>query len=528
MKFLPFCLTRLKINIHMTSQPKPSFLLTIGAKLLTFFLASILFTFLFYNRDLGINFFLADILILAWLLVSNQIQFKGKLNLVAVAAFVLTSIFSIVTHSVFVYIMHFVSIFILAGVLIYPLSGSLVTSIGLGVGNIFGSVKAFFEALTSGNETRQKAGRIIKMAGIFIIPFGIIIVFISMYSASNPWFNKIVTSVNDFLGKYIELFFDSINMALLGTFLLVSFFVGLIVFRKGIDRLMEHDSLATDALLRRKHQSFWFTKWNSLKNEYRAGFFLLLVLNAILFVVNALDINWVWFNFKWEGQYLKQFVHEGTYLLILSILISIALVLYFFRANLNFYSKNRWLKMLSYIWLGQNAILAISVGIRNFYYIQYFSLAYKRIGVVFFLLLTLYGLYTVFVKVKNSKSSYFLFRKNVLAAYSLLVLLSLFNWDVIIARYNFAHYQKSFLDLEFMSNLSDKALPWLDEPVSAISEIDSVQNQKFEFKKRYEYMTPGQYTETIGRRKTKFLSTWQAKDFLEWNYAEYRAFKKLK
>lgn len=115
-----------------------------------------------------------------------------------------------------------------------------------------------------------------------------------------------------------------------------------------------------------------------------------------------------------------------------------------------------------------------------------------------------------------------------MAAYVLLILTSLINWDVVIARYNFAHYKKSFLDLEFMANLSDKALPWLDEPVSAISEIDSVQNQKFDFKKRYEYMTPGQYTEIIRSKKAKFVSKWQAKDFLEWNYAEYRAFKKLK
>lgn len=512
----------------MSLQPNQSVLLANGAKLLAFLLASFLFTFLFYNRDLGLNFFIADAVVIVWLLITRQLRLIGTSTVVAFSAFVLTSIFSVFTHSTYVYVMHFVSIFVLTGALLMPSARSIITSLGLGIGNIVQSISAFFEALTSGNETRRKTGRIIKMAGIFIVPIVIIIIFISIYSASNPWFNKIVLYINENISKYIESFFENINMALIGTFLLVSFFVGMIVFRKAIHSLMECDTLSSDELKRARKRSFWFTKWNALKNEYKAGFFLLLILNLILFIVNILDINWVWFNFKWEGQYLRQFVHEGTYLLILSILISIALVLFFFRGNLNFYSQNKWLKILSYAWLMQNAILAISVGIRNLYYIQHFSLAYKRIGVIVFLLLTLYGLYTVFVKVKDTKSSYFLFRKNAMAAYVLLILTSLINWDVVIARYNFAHYKKSFLDLEFMANLSDKALPWLDEPVSAISEIDSVQNQKFDFKKRYEYMTPGQYTEIIRSKKAKFVSKWQAKDFLEWNYAEYRAFKKLK
>src|SRR5690606_12977260 len=106
--------------------------------------------------------------------------------------------------------------------------------------------------------------------------------------------------------------------------------------------------------------------------EYRSAVLLFFGLNGLLAFLNFMDIYWVWFNFKWEGQFLKDFVHQGTYMLILSIVISIGLVIYYFRRNLNFFQRNRRLKYLTYLWLGQNALLAVSVFIRNGYYISYY------------------------------------------------------------------------------------------------------------------------------------------------------------
>lgn len=512
----------------MGSSSKPPFLLTNGAKLLTLLLGSVLFTFFFYKENLGLNLLLADVIVIVWLLFTRQLRLNSVISIVAFAAFLLTALFTIITHSVFVYIMHFISIFIFTGALIHPAAGSLLTTAGLGAGNIFLSFSSFTEALTTGSTSRSRIGRIIRRSLIFILPLVIIFIFIAIYSASNPKFNELVLRVSDFLGKYLDWFFRNINMQLFVTFVLVAGFTAMIIFRKASLRIMRMDSLGTDNLIRMKKSFLWTNKWNALKNEFRAGIFLFFILNIILLIVNIIDINWVWFNFKWEGQYLKQFVHEGTYLLILSILISIGLVLYFFRGNQNFYSGNKWLRILSYGWLGQNAILAVSVAVRNYYYIQNFALAYKRIGVIIFLLLTLYGLYTVFLKVKNTRSAYFLFRKNVLATYIVLVLASLVNWDVVIAKYNFSHYQNSFLHLNFMADLSDKALPYLDIPVEKLTQIDSLQQKKFDFADRYYYMTPAQYTERISERKTEFIKRWESKDFFEWNYAEYNAYNRLR
>jgi hypothetical protein len=201
-------------------------------------------------------------------------------------------------------------------------------------------------------------------------------------------------------------------------------------------------------------------------------------------------------------------------------------VLYYFRGNLNFYAKNKTLKYLSYAWLAQNAVLVLSVGMRNYRYIQHFSLAYKRIGVIIFLVLTLYGLYTVFIKVEYRRSSFYLFRANTYAALVVLVATSFVNWDNVIARYNFAHSNESFLHLNFMCRLGDTALPILNKSAAEMEAIEKVQREKFFFED--DYMDAAGYNFFIARRVTTFKYEWEHKSIWEWNWAEYNAYKEMK
>jgi len=304
--------------------------------------------------------------------------------------------------------------------------------------------------------------------------------------------------------------------------LIISVFV---LYRTSNQQIVEKDKESSKELYRIKKQGWKNFKINALRNELKAAIFLLFILNAILLLLNAIDIYWVWFNFEWNGLTLKQFVHEGTYLLILSILTSIIVVLYFFRNNLNFYKNNWLIKYLCFAWLAQNAILAISVAIRNYWYIYYFSLAYKRIGVIIFLILTLYGLYTVFVKVKNKKSFFYLIKSNAYALIVILVLCSMFNWDNMIAKYNFKNYNRSFIHFDFLSKLSDKSLPYLNKTLPELTQMDSI--QKLKFPAEQIYMPAEKYYQTIEERKKIFKLKWESKSLLSWNLPEYLAYRKL-
>jgi hypothetical protein len=178
------------------------------------------------------------------------------------------------------------------------------------------------------------------------------------------------------------------------------------------------------------------------------------------------------------------------------------------------------------------------VAIRNWYYIQYYALAYKRIAIVFFLILTLVALYTVYRKLSGVKSTYYMVRTNSYALILVLISASAFNWDLIIAKYNFSKANRSFVHLNYLATLSDSSLPYLEHSLETLKEMDQKQMNKysssgsfdsgdsFKFYRRT-YMTPEEYLNEIQYRKEKFKYKWKRKGFLSWNLAEYQAFNSI-
>ncbi|QKG51742.1 DUF4173 domain-containing protein [Hymenobacter sp. BRD67] len=208
-----------------------------------------------------------------------------------------------------------------------------------------------------------------------------------------------------------------------------------------------------------------------LRKEWLAAVVSFGLLNGLLLVVNMVDIRWLWFGFvPATGFDLTQFVHEGTYVLIFSILLAAGIMLWFFRRNLNFYQPGlpllRWGATL---WVVQNVVLAGSVALRNYYYISYTGLAYKRIGVYAFLLLTVFGLGTLLLKIWQRRSAFSLVRLNSWAAYAVVLLLAAGNWEIWIADYNLqARFPR--LDIGFLLNMPPRVLPVLAARAVLISQ----------------------------------------------------------
>lgn len=479
-----------------------------------------LFTFLFYKQSFGINLLLFELIIIAIILFVQKDKLQSVYARFICAATVISGASVVINYTTFAIVINILSFFILTGVLIYPRAKSLMTSLELSFSNTVLSLQKFFDDMgemkTAGISFRTIAHRL----KILVIPFVIVGLFLTIYNVSSPFFNNAfadaMTKINDLLKKV------DFNLVLVFTSGILCSIYPLV--RVPLPVSIDKDKNASLLMLRMRKRVRLANPF-ALKREVISAKFLLIVLNLLLFVVNALDIWYVWFNFTWNGFYLKQFVHEGTYLLILSILISIGIVLYFFRGNVNFYKRSGILKKLAMLWMIQNAVLAVSVGIRNYWYIEYFALAYKRIGVIFFLLLTLYGIYTVIMKIRNRHSAFYLFRNNSMALFVVLLFMSLFNWDTIIAKYNFSHYQTSFVHYDFLSSLPAKTLPYLDKTREELAVIDSYQQKQFRF--GVKYMTSDEYFEKIDRKKNLFKEKWESKKLLSWNYAEYSAYKNL-
>jgi hypothetical protein len=180
-----------------------------------------------------------------------------------------------------------------------------------------------------------------------------------------------------------------------------------------------------------------------------------------------IDLGSVWgkINVVRTPLELKQYVHAGTYILIVGIILAIIVVSIIFKGYLNFYAKNKLLKTFAYIWIGQNAFLALSVACRNWQYIAQCGLAYKRIGVVIFLLLVLIGLLYITFKIRDQRSIYYVVVRMGWTVYMVLLASCFVPWDSFITRYNISAYAKNkTIDLPFLINeVSDKNISILLE-----------------------------------------------------------------
>ncbi|MDD3876743.1 MAG: DUF4173 domain-containing protein [Bacteroidales bacterium] len=493
--------------------------------LIVVFLTALVFAFLFHNQPLGLNLLIFELFVVAMLLLLKQINLKGITSVIAFSSFLITAFATVAVYSFWTYFVHFIIFFLFLGTQIYPEVRSFLHAFVLFFNSSIYAPSKFVRKISDVRFKNKKMGLYLRRSRIFLLPLLVIIVFVIIYRNSNPVFDQMLINMGHFINKIMVAIFGSFDPLVFLTFFLGLLFSMIIFMQTPYFIGIENYSKKSDFFVRIRKRIRRKFSINALNNELKAGVFLFLILNLVLLVVNIIDIKWVWFNFEWSGQYLRQFVHEGTYLLIFSIILSVVLVLFFFRGNISFYNKNRFLKYLSYTWLLQNAVLAISVGIRNYWYIYYFSLAYKRIGVYMFLLLTIYCLYTVYIKVKSNKSNFYLLRQNAASLVIILVLSSVFNWDCIIARYNFNNYERSFVHLNFLSRLSSKALPYLDKSPEVLYQIDTIQKSKFPFD--YRYMTPDEYIERIERKKEKFKTSWESKGVLSWNYPQYKAYKLL-
>jgi len=351
-----------------------------------------------------------------------------------------------------------------------------------------------------------------------LIPTMVFGLFVMLYSTAN---DKFADLVFDYIGMIFKpttgfsLFsFDQVMF-----FLLSVFVTGVLLLKPIKERFGTLQASCTDNLKRNKGKEFYFSTGEfttlALKKEYQIGLIMMIALNVLLFVVNLTDIAYVWFNFEpMSPSELSKFVHDGTYILIISIFCAMAVLLYYFRGNINFLVGIKPLKYASLVWIIQNAILATSVGIRNYHYIREYGLASKRIGVLVFLVLTVIGLLLMWVKIRDRKSLYFLLDRNAWAVYGMLIFLTLFNWDGLMTRYNLAVNSDKPLDTYYLTDkLSDKNLPLLLEH-EALIKSRSVNANVVNY--------------AIELKKARFLRMQTRYTLLSWNYRDWQVKRYLK
>ncbi len=484
-----------------------------------------IFSLLFYNESLGINLAYFEVICFIALLLTKTLDFSNDLFKYSIIAQAVTLFSVIYNYSIISILVHALFVILSIGILVYPSVKNVFIGMLMSAYSMICTPFKYLYNLYSSLNYKNFSSKSIWKYKLYVLPVIIIIVFIYIYKSASPQFLALIKPIEDYITRFIPNIWEYINADYIAVLIIGIVGSSFLFMKSAQSDLIAIEEKSTEHIIRNKNKQRNFSGILSLKRELKTGVFLLIVLNILIFIVNSFDIYWVWFNFQWNGEYLKQFVHEGTYLLIFSILLSAGVVLYYFRKNQNFYLKSKFLKLLCYIWIAQNMVLSISVAIRNYWYIDYFNLAYKRIGVFVFLILVIYGLYTIFLKVKYRRSYYYLIRKNSLALSVILLITSLFNWDIIITKYNFKHADHAFIHFDYLADMSPKALPYMNYSLEELKRIEAKQMKLFN--DRENYMKAEDFYLIIQNHKRVFIADYAKAGKLSWNYSDQKTIRKL-
>lgn len=485
-----------------------------------------IFYFLFWDEYLGLNLLVYVSLVIGSLLVFYPELRQSKSFLALASGTILAAVLVLVSNSSTAVFAVFCSFLLMLGMANQPQLKLLLFAAATGVVNLAQGVLEFFASLLRARVSEANRQRLTFYFKVVFIPLVALFVFHVLFSIANERYFAIFEHALEALFTLLERIISEIAIGKIIFFIFGFLITCGSLFLVPYRRFRQKEAALSDSISRsssKPTRPLWQTwkpgfKILDLKKEYLLALLLLGLVNALLLVVNLIDINWLWFGFVPPADLnLAQFVHEGTYVLIFSILLAMAILLFYFRGNLNFYQQNRWLKIGAYTWIVQNAVLAVSVGLRNYHYINQHGLAYKRIGVIFFLLLTLFGLCTIWFKIEQKRSLYFLLRINTAAAYALMLLMACLNWDSLIAEVNLTHRNPDKIDYQFLISLSDKAL-------------DELYQHEHQFTRHDKQTEPSsdRYRNTLHHRIYQFMNDPKRHSWLSWSYPNSSTYHYLK
>ncbi len=510
----------------MKKEPSKLFLIIIGA---------IVFNTIFWQEKLGINTLIFDAFVCTSVCMFFPYSLKNKESLWILAAHILTAVMVIINNALLSKISFSVTLLLFISFSQY-LHRSVLYAVGSAFMNYIFVIPNFVKELKRNKTTTQKKRR--RVLRMLLIPLFIASVFVIIYSSASGIFSDFINNTASWFRDWYSHVFDWLSFDRIFFFLSGIFIVSGLLLRSK-NYFSDLDLLHKNELSRKKNH---FKKWKenpfadvmhiiigeraegilALKNEYFIGKVSLIFLNLLLLFINSIDIKYIWLRHSFGSSVqMSEYVHKGTGMLILSVVLAMVLLLFFFRGNINFYKENKWLKYFSYLWIFQNLFLVISVFNRDYYYISHYGLAYKRIGLLFFLVMVLSGLITIFFKIYFQKTTYYLFRLNAWVGIILLVFASIISWDVTIAEYNIARKSAVPLDIPFLLSLSDKTLPLIEKNKELLMNVDSHDNQ---------FYYDGNYYDALDFfeiREKQFLNEQRNYTWLSWNIADANAVKQL-
>ncbi|MEQ9262253.1 MAG: DUF4173 domain-containing protein [Owenweeksia sp.] len=433
-----------------------------------FFTACLTFIFLFHKAGIGLNLALFSFLIAGHWFIQKRESFRLNSVRIATLATIISALSVAWYGTGYTVLWAIISLAILSEQIHYPRSSILFSEIKtllrLVLAPLYGLTHLLGFKENQSTELRQT--RFLKVLTFVILPVTFTFLFATIYKNLNPIFEKA--------------YFRFLNMMDHGLILTIALgiMVTSIIFIKAIpSRLLALDRWLSNGF---KLQS---PVPKNAAVERQGGLILFALLNSTLLIFLISDVFFIQdiYNGNTAAHY-AQYVHQGVGLLIFSIIIAMALILFYFRNSGNSsLPNNNLLKVLAITWVFLNLGIICTTGAKNLIYVSEYALTLKRIGVFIYLSLAVAGLSATLVKVFQKKTNAFLFRKLYWAFFAILILNSCVDWSTIIVRYNIRQHieNKQELDWYYLLSLDIRTLPHIDTLRNQIVFSSSEEKGKF-------------------------------------------------
>lgn len=387
-------------------------------------LSTLVFVILFYNETIGVNLGLLGIFFAVFTFFKTPKSNKTITFFVLLTTTVLSSVAVAWFGDFSSFLALFLSLVLLAlkskskelkSIFIFPI---LIT-------NFFTFICRFFN-FKEWFPVSKSEGKLQKFVAIIIVPIVLLLIFFAVYTHGSDQFASFFSN--------FEWNIDIIQFLVLTVF---GFFIAFNYWNFHVERFIYklNHYFKNEFLNEDKQQKASFS-FLDLDLERLSGVVSLMALNVML-IIFIISYNYEQFlEIDKLTSDLSAETHERVNAVILSIIMAILIILFYFKSNFNFDDKSKMLKLSAKIWITLNIILVCSAIFKNTEYIVALGMTYKRLGVYAFLLLSIIGLIVTFVKINRQKTNFYLMNHMVWYFYGTILVCSFINWGGIITANN--------------------------------------------------------------------------------------------
>ncbi|MGG5208724.1 DUF4173 domain-containing protein [Chryseobacterium sp. MIQD13] len=426
------------------------------------FLTAVLFVILFYDQEIGLNLGILGIVYALLTLFKTPEKNRTRTFLILFVTSILSSL-AFAWFRDFPSLLAVVSSLLLLGYRSRNRKLKILFLIPVFIINTITSLFRFF-SFDEWLPKKNVSGVWQKTLAFIIIPLVFISIFFGIYSSGSDHFAAVFRDYELDINIW-----QVLGLSVLGFFIAFNYWnyaVERFIYKK--NHLLD-DDFQDDSKIQKATYSFL-----DLDAERTSGVISFFCLN-ILLVFFIITYNYEQFyEISKTPVQLSEETHERVNAVIMSIVMAVLVIMFYFKSGFNFDPKAKLMKILARIWIILNAILVCSAALKNYEYIISYGFTYKRLGVFAFLLLSLVGLALTFIKIQKKKRNAFLFNTMTWYFYGTILACSYVNWGGIITSQNMKrkdfvvnyHFEQiRFSEKELLKYAEEKNDPQLKKKV---------------------------------------------------------------